>query len=161
MTTVTAIKPNTEALSAQSVAPLNMQVNIQNNTQPEIAEVASIDNKNRISEIQCINNNTRQKIIAQAQHITPASIGDSIVVQQTQQGWIVIAQLADENSSPTAHITDNNGHVKVTAAKSVTLATQKGTIEVHENGTIVLDATELNATSERDFTIAGWPIRLN
>jgi|GEM_PF-1010223 len=129
--------------------------------QPEIAEVISVDQKSKINKINLVAKNIHHTVITQAKHITRAAIGDTILVQNTLQGWIVIAQLANQNDIPAAHITDNEGHIQVKGAKSVTLTTKKGTIEVHENGKIILDATELSANSERDLTIAGWPIRLN
>lgn len=125
--------------SITSIHPKKKQLNIQ----PEIAEVALIDPQSRISEIKLIARNTHQKVIAQAKHITRASVGDSILVQHTLQGWIVIAQLSKPKDTPAAHITDNNGHVKVKGAKSVTLSTKIGTIEVLEDGKILLDETEI------------------
>lgn len=141
------------------------------NSQAEVATVASIDEQGRIIQVNLITETkgndfvnqtvTNQVVTSQAKHISRAVINDSVLVQNTAQGLIVIAQLASPTDSPSAHITDTNGHVNVKGAKSVTLSTNKGTIEVHDDGTIVLDATELSATSERDFSIAGWPIRLN
>lgn len=131
------------------------------NTQPELATVLSVDSLGRIESVALTARDTKQQIIAQAKHITCATENDSVLVQHTLQGLIVIALLASKDDSPAAYLSDRNGHVNVRGAKSVTLSTARGTIEVHENGKIVLDATELSACSERDFTIAGWPIRLN
>jgi len=142
---VTSLKPNRAQLNAQ----------------PEIATVVAIDPQGRVEQINLLARNLQQDVLAQAKHITRATIGDSVLVQHTLQGWIVIAQLAGNDDSPAALMTDHDGHVKVNGAKSVTLSTEKGTIEVHNDGKIVLNATELNANSERDLTIAGWPIRLN
>ncbi len=135
--------------------------NHQQPAQPELASVASVDAQGRVEQVTLLTTDNVQEISGQAKHISFAAIGDTVLVQNTAQGLIIIAQLAKPSDSPSAHISDNNGHVNVKGAKSVTLSTRKGSIEVFDDGTIVLDATELNATSERDLSIAGWPIRLN
>ena len=141
----------------------DMSTETSNNTnmQPELAKVVSVDPCGRVNQASLLENNCIHQVTAQAQHITCAAINDTVLVQQTSQGWMVIAQLANSNDSPAAHITDHQGHVKVKGAKSVTLSTSKGAIEVHEDGKIILDGAEISASSERDLTIAGWPIRLN
>ncbi|MBU2894387.1 hypothetical protein KO495_13815 [Colwellia sp. D2M02] len=147
--------------SVTSIAPkANMS-----DFQPQMAKVTAIDEQGRIEKIALLTQNAQQldnyAVCSQAKHIARATIDDTVLAQNTHQGWVVIAQLASPTDSPSACITDTNGHVNIKGAKSVSLSTSKGTIEVHNDGRIVIDATELSATSERDFTIAGWPIRLN
>lgn len=148
-----------------SVSLINTNKTNSNNTpynvQPELATVTSVDTQGRIVQVDLLAVNTEKNISGQAKHITCATDHDTVLVQSTAQGWIVIAQLACPTDSPSAHITDTNGHVKVKGAKSVSLSTSQGSIEVFDDGRIVLEATELSATSERDLCIAGWPIRLN
>lgn len=129
--------------------------------QPELATVALVDAQGRIEQVSLLADNTTHNVSGQAKHITCAVNHDAVLVQNTAQGLIVIAQLAKPTDSPSAHITDTNGHVIVKGAKSVSLSTAKGAIEVYDDGRIVLDATEINASSERDFSMTGWPIRLN
>jgi len=143
-----------------SVTPIGPK-QITNATQPEIATVVSVDQQGRIERISLLVQGSEQAIVNQAKQITPAAIGETVLAQYSAQGWLVLAQLAEPSDSPSAHITDSNGHVKITGAKSVSLLTAKGTIEVHQDGKIILDATELSACSERDLEITGWPIRLN
>jgi len=149
------------SISSSTSANASTGSGTQINTQPELATVHSVDPLGRIESVVLIARDTNQPVIAQAKHITCATENDSVLVQHTLQGLIVIALLASKDDAPAAYLSDRNGHVNVSGAKSVTLSTAKGTIEVHENGKIILDATELTACSERDFTIAGWPIRLN
>lgn len=131
------------------------------NNQPEIAIVSEVDTQGRISRIRLLESDIEMPLSSQAQHISKANCQDSVVVMNTKQGWIAVALLATRNTPPAANIRDNNGHIVVKGDKSVTLSTAKGTVEVHENGSIILDGCEINANSERDFTLAGWPIRLN
>ncbi|QBG34906.1 hypothetical protein [Litorilituus sediminis] len=129
--------------------------------QVEIAVVSAVDTQGRISRIRLSDSDIETPLSGQAQHIAKANCQDSVVVMNSKQGWIAIALLATDNTPPAANIRDNDGHIVVKGEKSVTLSTAKGTVEVHENGSIILDACEINANSERDFTLAGWPIRLN
>ncbi|MCJ8321133.1 MAG: hypothetical protein MJK12_15950, partial [Colwellia sp.] len=127
----------------------------------ELATVASVDAQGRVEQVKLLAANTPVTVSSQAKHITCAAVEDTVMVQNTRQGLIVIAQLAKPSDSPSAHITDNNGHVIVKGAKSVTLSTRKGSIEVYDDGRIVLEASQLSASSERDLCLDGWPIRLN
>ncbi len=129
--------------------------------QPRLAIVAQVDPLGRIKAVLFDQQTQPVEVVAQAQHITPTKADDSVLVQHTSHGWVVLAVMAGADESPAAVVTNNKGHVQVKGAKSVTLMTAKGCIEVHQDGQIVLDATELTANSERDLTLAGWPIRLN
>ncbi|WP_448565339.1 hypothetical protein [Thalassotalea ganghwensis] len=130
-------------------------------TAPELANVDEIDSAGRIKSVNLQDYQTKQPIIGQARHVTTSTQGELVLVQYTKQGWVVIAQLAEQNSFPAAYISDSNGHVQISGAKSVSLTTEKGSVEIHQNGRIVLDGSEVNACSEKDFFISGWPIRLN
>ncbi|GAA0820375.1 hypothetical protein GCM10009111_25700 [Colwellia asteriadis] len=129
--------------------------------QPELALVVSVDTQGKIEQVQLSTQGTTKTVSGQAKHISCAAHNDMVLVLNTGQGLMVIALIAKPSDSPAAHISDNNGHVTIKGAKSVSLSTEKGSIEVYQDGRIVLDATEVNANSERDFSIAGWPIRLN
>lgn len=143
-----------------AITKINTNVVIKN-TQPELALVEELDSYGKITKVCLYDNETVSSTIGQAKSLSRVNLGDTVLVQNTRQGIVVIAQLALKEDYPAAQITDNQGHIKVINAKSVTLSTQRGTIEVHQDGKIVLDATELTANSERDLTLAGWPIRLN
>ena len=149
------------SLLATKDASSNASAETNKSSQPEMAIVSSLDSLSRVKSINLMANGSKQFVSAQAKHIAKSAVGELVLVQQTAQGWVVTAQLAGENDAPAAHISDKNGHVRVEGAKSVTLSTAKGSIEVHENGNIVLEAAEISAASERDFSIAGWPIRIN
>ncbi|REL26647.1 hypothetical protein DXX93_08685 [Thalassotalea euphylliae] len=128
---------------------------------PEIASVHSTDEFGRIASIILLTSDSLQAVSAQAKHIVPGIEGELVVVLNTRQGWVVVSQLADKSDAPAARVINHNGHVRIEGAKSVSLSTAKGSIEVFDDGNIVLEGTQVVAASERDFTIAGWPIRLN
>jgi len=100
-------------------------------------------------------------ITAQAKHISTADFGDIVLVQNTQQGLVVMALLSGENEAPAAHIVNNQGNVVVNGAKSVSLTTEKGSISVFSSGKVLLEGQEIEASSESNFSLSGWPLRLN
>ncbi|WP_199611915.1 hypothetical protein [Flocculibacter collagenilyticus] len=130
-------------------------------TIPEMAEVVSIDQKGRILAVRWLELYEIIGVVAQAKHISKAEVGDHVLVQNTKQGVIVTCLLATQSEPPAANIKDNDGHIQITAAKSVTISTKKGSIEVNQDGQIYLDAKLITADSENDLTLSGWPVRLN
>ena len=138
---------------------MNAKVKSIFNHDQQLAPVSKVDEFGRVKGVTV--NNDEQSVVAQAAHITPCQVGDTVLLTHTPQGFIVTGLLANEDQAPAALIKNSQGHITIEAQQSISLQTAKGTIEVFADGTIVLEGRDITANSEQDLTLAGWPIRLN
>ena len=138
---------------------MNAKVKSIFNHDQQLAPVSKVDEFGRVKGVTV--NNDEQSVVAQAAHITPCQVGDTVLLTHTGQGFIVTGLLANEDQAPAAFIQNSQGHIVIEAQQSISLQTAKGTIEVFADGTIVLEGRDITANSEQDLTLAGWPIRLN
>ena len=129
------------------------------NHDQQLAPVSKVDEFGRVKGV-TINNN-EHSVVAQAAHITPCKVNDTVMLSHTAQGFVVTGLIANEQQAPAALIKNSQGHITIEAQQSISLQTAKGTIEIFADGTIVLEGKDITANSEQDLTLAGWPIRLN
>ncbi|MBB1403308.1 hypothetical protein [Pseudoalteromonas sp. SG45-1] len=138
---------------------MNAKVKSIFNHDQQLAPVSKVDEFGRVKSVTI--NNDEHSVVAQAAHITPCQVGDTVLLTHTAQGFIATGLLASEGQVPAALIKNSQGHITIEAQQSISLQTAKGTIEVFADGTIVLEGRDITANSEQDLTLAGWPIRLN
>ncbi len=140
---------------------MNNVTQLHSETAAKFAVVATVNDLGMITHVCWPDSDTLIPVYSQANSISPCQPGDEVLLQHTMAGYVVIAVLAKPEQVPAADIRDNNGHIVLKAEQRITLKTAKGSIEVAADGRISLEGQEINAQSETDFNLAGWPIRLN
>ncbi|KAF7769665.1 hypothetical protein PCIT_a2538 [Pseudoalteromonas citrea] len=126
-----------------------------------VARVDQHDELGKVRTVICEQFTSSLTICAQLDSVSRCESGERVLIQHTDIGWLVVGKLLNPAHAPAAYIQDRNGHVMLQAQQSISLCTDKGSVEVFADGTLVLEGTQINALSEQDFTLAGWPIRLN
>lgn len=127
----------------------------------EVVAVSKVDKHGVVLSVVCNYRNKTLPVLGQLETLTRCCVGDEVLVKHTLNGAVIIGKLLADAQPPAAKLYDKQGHVTLSAEQSITLDTQRGSIEVCADGTIVLDGSAISATSEQDLTLVGWPIRLN
>ena len=123
--------------------------------------VTKTDELGRVTQCTSETGESALTVVAQLDSVASCQAGDQVLAWHTANGIVVLGKLLAEDQAPAVLPRDLNGHVVLSASQSVSLQSGKSSIDLAQAGQIQLQAEEIDATSQSDMNLTGWPIRLN
>lgn len=81
-------------------------------------------------------------VYGQLSHVTAVTVNDSVLVQHTQSGPIIIGVISKPADKPAATIQSDNDHITIPHAKSFKLECEHAIIEISPSGSINLSGAK-------------------
>ncbi|MFC3032149.1 hypothetical protein ACFOEE_06430 [Pseudoalteromonas fenneropenaei] len=127
-----------------------------------VVQVSKVDELGRVIQVSLNQGqHTEVAVIGQLDSVSACQVNDPVIVWHTNAGCVVMGKLLTANEAPAVLPRDVQGQVLLNASKAISLSCGKSQIELLADGSLRLEGTEIDAQSERDFNLIGWPIRLN